>query len=290
MSNIVFIGLGNMGAPMAHHLAQAGHTLTVANRSTAKVTTWLGGNAGSALTGKTLPDNVDAVILCVSRDADVEEWLVDNGIINQLKPGSLIIDHSTTSAGLAENMGRIAAEKGVYFCDVPVSGGQQGAINGQLSLMAGCDSEAYETLCQITAPYTKAIAHMGPVGAGQKTKMVNQICVAGLIQALAEGVHFAQQNDLDVGKVMALVGQGAASSWQLQNRHETMHKGEYDHGFAVDLMHKDLQICLEQALASNAELPVTQQVDQYYQELIASGNGSKDTSALLLRLQNHRPT
>lgn len=286
MSNIVFIGLGNMGAPMAHHLAQAGHVLTVANRSPSKVDTWLDNNKGSAITATTLPANTDAVILCVSQDKDVNEWLVDNGIINQLKPGSLIIDHSTTSADLAENMARIATERGVFYCDVPVSGGQQGAINGQLSLMAGCEPEVYEQLRKITAPYTKAIARMGPVGTGQKTKMVNQICVAGLIQALAEGIHFAQQNNLDVDKVMTLVGQGAASSWQLQNRYKTMNNGDYEHGFAANLMHKDLQICLEQAHISGAQLPVTQQVDQYYQELIAQGDGGKDTSALLLRLQN----
>lgn len=286
MSNIAFIGLGNMGAPIAHHLAQAGHVLTVANRSPSKVDTWLDNNKGAAMTATTLPTNTDAVILCVSRDEDVNEWLVDNGIIEQLKPGSLIIDHSTTSADLAENMARIATERGVFYCDVPVSGGQQGAINGQLSLMAGCEPEVYEQLRKITAPYTKAIARMGPVGTGQKTKMVNQICVAGLIQALAEGIHFAQENNLDVDKVMALVGQGAASSWQLQNRYKTMNNGDYEHGFAANLMHKDLQICLEQAHISGAQLPITQQVDKYYQELIAQGDGGKDTSALLLRLQN----
>ncbi len=285
--NILFIGLGNMGAPMAAHLANAGHSLTVTNRSSEKVSKWLESNPGKPLSAPdALPGQTDAVILCVSRDKDVEEWLIDNGIINQLKPGALIIDHSTTSADLAERMAEAAAKNGIFFCDVPVSGGQQGAQNGQLSLMAGCAPEVYEKLVEITEPYTKAIAHMGTPGCGQKTKMVNQICVAGLIQSLAEGIHFAQESGLDAEKVMELVGQGAASSWQLVNRHKTMIDGDYDHGFAVSLMHKDLQICLQEAKASGLSLPVTELVDSYYQQLESEGNGSKDTSSLLLHLQN----
>lgn len=284
--NILFIGLGNMGAPMAAHLANAGHALTVTNRSQSKITQWLGNNVGQALPSPdALPAETDAVILCVCRDEDVEEWLIDNGIINQLSPGALIIDHSTTSAGLAERMATAAAENDVFFCDVPVSGGQQGAENGQLSLIAGCAVEAYERLEDLTAPYTKAIAHMGEPGCGQKTKMVNQICVAGLIQSLAEGIHFAQESGLDAEKVMSLVGQGAASSWQLLNRHETMIKGNYNHGFAVSLMHKDLQICLQEAKVRGVDLPVTAIVDAYYQQLESGGNGDKDTSSLLLRLK-----
>ena len=284
--NILFIGLGNMGAPMAAHLANAGHSLTVTNRSAEKISKWLEINPGQPLSAPdALPGQTDAVILCVSRDKDVEEWLIDNGIINQLKPGALIIDHSTTSADLAERMAEVAAKNGIFFCDVPVSGGQQGAQNGQLSLMAGCAPEVYEKLVEITAPYTKAIAHMGAPGCGQKTKMVNQICVAGLIQSLAEGIHFAQESGLDAKKVMELVGQGAASSWQLINRHKTMIDGDYDHGFAVSLMHKDLQICLQEAKASGLSLPVTELVDSYYQQLESEGNGNKDTSSLLLRLQ-----
>ncbi len=285
--NILFIGLGNMGAPMAAHLANAGHSLTVTNRSAEKISKWLEINPGQPLSAPdALPRQTDAVILCVSRDKDVEEWLIDNGIIDQLKPGALIIDHSTTSADLAERMAEAAAKNGIFFCDVPVSGGQQGAQNGQLSLMAGCAPEVYEKLVEITAPYTKAIAHMGTPGCGQKTKMVNQICVAGLIQSLAEGIHFAQESGLDAEKVMELVGQGAASSWQLVNRHKTMIDGDYDHGFAVSLMHKDLQICLQEAKASGLSLPVTELVDSYYQQLESEGNGSKDTSSLLLHLQN----
>jgi len=294
MKNILFIGLGNMGAPMAGHLANAGHALTVTNRSKSKVDLWLSQYSGAALPaiaeGPLQLSDTDVVILCVSRDEDVREWLIDNGIINALKPGALIIDHSTTSAMLAEQMADAAAEQGVFFCDVPVSGGQQGAIHGQLSLMAGCDTKTYDDLCEVTSPYTKAIARMGDPGAGQKTKMVNQICVAGLIEALAEGIHFAEQNGLDTKKVMELVGQGAASSWQLINRHESMIDGEYDHGFAVSLMHKDLQICLQQAAQSGTSLPVTELVDRYYGELESQGDGTKDTSALLLRLQRNHMT
>lgn len=296
MANIVFIGLGNMGAPMASHLAKAGHKLTVANRSSEKVSKWLTNintennlkHQPQALSGTSLPKDTDVVILCVSRDSDVEEWLIDNGIILQLSKHSIIIDHSTTSAKLAETMAIAAAKQEIFFCDVPMSGGQQGAQSGQLSLMAGCDPLVFEKITTLLSPYTKAIAHMGTPGAGQKTKMVNQICVAGLIQALAEGINFAQNNGLDVKKVMELVGQGAASSWQLINRHNTMIQGEYDHGFALSLMHKDLQICLEQAAQIGTPLPITQLVDGFYQELEATGHGNKDTSALLLHLQKQR--
>jgi len=290
MATIVFIGLGNMGAPMAAHLAAAGNTLYVANRSPEKVNQWLESHPGTALQGTTLPADTEAVIFCVSRDEDVREWLIDNGIKDQLKPGSVVIDHSTTSAILAEEMATECEKSGIFFCDVPVSGGQQGAQSGQLSLMAGAADAVFNKVEALTAPYTKVIAHMGPPGSGQKTKMVNQICVAGLIQALAEGVHFAQNNDLDVEKVMQLVGAGAASSWQLINRHQTMIDGEYDHGFAVSLMHKDLQICLKQAAEAGIELPVTSQVDDYYADLERTGHGNKDTSALLLRLKENGNT
>lgn len=292
MANIVFIGLGKMGAPMAAHLAKAGHKLTVTNRSPEKVTQWLSDIdletdiTPTALVGHALPNDTKVVILCVSRDEDVREWLIDNGIIAQLSAKSIIIDHSTTSATLAEEMANQAAKEDIYFCDIPVSGGQQGAQSGQLSLMVGCNPTIFEQITAITAPYTKAIAHMGTPGSGQKTKMVNQICVAGLVQSLAEGIIFAEKNNLDVKKVMQLVGHGAASSWQLLNRHDTMIAGEYDHGFAIDLMHKDLQICINQAVKSNSPTPITQLIDQYFQELQALGHGNKDTSALLLRLQS----
>ncbi|HBS41632.1 MAG TPA: 2-hydroxy-3-oxopropionate reductase [Oceanospirillales bacterium] len=286
MADILFIGLGVMGAPMAAHLASAGHAVTVTNRSPAKVDNWLQKHKGSALPHPIPPRlDLDAVILCVGNDNDVREWLTVKGLLPALKPGTLIIDHSTTSATLAEEMAARCAETGVYFCDVPVSGGEQGAINGQLSLMAGCDSAAYDTLVSLTAPYTKAIAHMGPPGCGQKTKMVNQICITGLVEALSEGILFAQKAGLDVDKVMQLVSQGAAGSWQLSNRYKTMLAGEYDHGFAVELMCKDLDICLDQAGKLGLELPVATLVSGYYRELMLAGHNRKDTSSLLLRLQ-----
>ncbi|WP_370315656.1 NAD(P)-dependent oxidoreductase [Thalassolituus sp.] len=287
MANIVFIGLGNMGAPMAAHLATAGHSLTVHNRSPEKTHQWLSKNPGTELpAGSPLPEDTDAVILCVSKDSDVREWLIDNGIIKNLKPGAVIIDHSTTSSSLAEEMARTARKYECHFCDIPVSGGQQGAQSGQLTLMAGCDEKVTTRVSELCKPYTRAFERMGPPGAGQKTKMVNQICVAGLIQSLAEGVNFAEKNGLDTTKVMALLSQGAAGSWQMSNRHSTMIQGDYDHGFAVSLMHKDLQICLRQAEESRTEIPVARLVDEYYAELEASGHGQKDTSALLLRLQS----
>lgn len=285
MANIVFIGLGNMGFPMAGHLASAGHSLTVHNRSREKVDAWLAQYPGQALTGTSLPHGTDAVILCVSRDEDVREWLIDNGIIANAAPGLLIIDHSTTSAALATEMGDIAEKSGSYFCDIPVSGGQQGAQSGQLTLMAGCDGKVFSRVKELCRPYTRAIEHMGPPGSGQKTKMVNQICVAGVIQSLSEGINFAMQAGLNAEQVMTLLGQGAASSWQMVNRHQTMIEGRYDHGFAVSLMHKDLQICLKEASAQNIPLPMATAVDAYYAELEATGHGQKDTSALLLRLQ-----
>lgn len=286
MSDILFIGLGVMGAPMAGHLANAGHSLTVTNRSSGKVDRWLDAHKGTALRTP-IPANldIDAVVLCVGNDNDVREWLTVKGLLPALKPGTLIIDHSTTSATLAEDMAALCAEAGCFFCDVPVSGGEQGAINGQLSLMAGCADEAYDKLVGITAPYTKAIDHMGPPGSGQRTKMVNQICITGLIEALSEGMLFAQKAGLDVDKVMQLVAQGAAGSWQLSNRYKTMLAGEYDHGFAVELMCKDLGICLDQAEKLDLELPVATLVNGYYHELMQAGHNRKDTSSLLLRLQ-----
>ena len=286
MSNILFIGLGVMGSPMAGHLVSAGHTLTVTNRSVGKIDSWLNKYSGTALPDPVPADlEIDAVILCVGNDNDVREWLTVKGLLPALKPGTLIIDHSTTSATLAEDMAALCAEAGCFFCDVPVSGGEQGAISGQLSLMAGCAAEAYETLFSITAPYTKAIDHMGLPGSGQKTKMVNQICITGLVEALSEGMLFAQKAGLDVDKVMQLVSQGAAGSWQLSNRYKTMLAGEYDHGFAVELMCKDLGICLDQASKLDLDLPVATLVSGYYRELMLAGHNRKDTSSLLLRLQ-----
>lgn len=284
MAIIAFLGLGNMGYPMAGHLANSGHQLQVFNRTHSKAERWANEFAGTACTDAiTAVQNAEAVILCVGRDNDVRELLNDQ-LLSQLQPGTLIIDHTTTSARLAEELAARCAERGLRFADVPVSGGQQGAINGQLSLMAGCAENDYGDVIRFTAPYTRLIERMGNPGCGQKAKMVNQICVAGLIQALAEGLQFARNAGLDVEQVMKVIGQGAASSWQLQNRHQTMLNGEFNHGFAVDWMRKDLQICLQEALHNGSSLPVTALVDQFYGELQQQGAGKLDTSALLLRL------
>lgn len=288
MATLAFIGLGNMGYPMAGHLANNGHSVRVYNRTPARTAQWLSEYQGEGF------DNIshtvrhcDAVILCVGRDDDVRDILTgQHNAIAAMNPGTLIIDHTTTSAHLAEEMASAAKNAGLRFSDAPVSGGQQGAINGQLSLMVGCDSRDYDEIQRLTAAYSRTIERMGEIGSGQKTKMVNQICVAGLIQALAEGLHFAEKAGLDRDKVMSVISQGAAGSWQMSNRHQTMIAGEYQHGFAIDWMRKDLDICLEEAYRSNTELPVTALVNHYYQELQSMGAGRLDTSALLLRLQN----
>lgn len=288
MATLAFIGLGNMGYPMAGHLANNGHSVRVYNRTPARTAQWLSEYNGEGF------DNIsnavrhcDAVILCVGRDDDVRDILTgQHNAIAAMNPGTLIIDHTTTSALLAEEMASAAKASGLRFSDAPVSGGQQGAINGQLSLMVGCDANDYDDVRRITVAYTRTIERMGEIGSGQKTKMVNQICVAGLIQALAEGLHFAEKAGLDRDKVMGVIAQGAAGSWQMSNRHQTMIAGEYQHGFAIDWMRKDLDICLEEALRNNTDLPVTRLVNDYYRELQSMGAGRLDTSALLLRLQN----
>lgn len=285
--SIAFIGLGNMGYPMAGHLAQAGHAVTVYNRTTRKAQQWAKEFGGTFSTN--LKDTVSAaqaVFLCVGRDEDVRSLLIEQNALNYLPSNALVIDHSTTSAQLAAEIHKACSERHLRFADAPVSGGQQGAINGQLSIMLGCNIDDLGEIKTLTAPYTGTLERMGTVGAGQKTKMVNQICVAGLLQALAEGMRFAENAGLDVEKVMQLIGQGAASSWQLKNRHKTILDGEFEHGFAIDWMRKDLQICLQEAADNGSSLPITALVDQFYGELQQQGKGKFDTSALLLRLPN----
>lgn len=284
--NITLIGLGNMGAPIASHLAEH-HQITVFNRNPNKTDLWLTQNPThkAASNAKQACQNSDVLILCVSNDQDVEQLIFgEQGASESLKAGSLIIDHSTTSRDLAKHTHKQLRKIGIHYVDAPVSGGQQGAINGQLTIMCGADEQVIEQVKSITQPYTKTFSHMGEVGSGQLTKMVNQICVAGLIQALAEGINFGQKAGLDVNKVMETLGNGAASSWQMINRSQTMIQQEFDFGFAVDLMHKDLNICLDTANKIDAALPITTLVNQYYEELQNQGNGSLDTSSLLLRL------
>lgn len=285
---IAFIGLGNMGAPMASHLNQAGHELTVYNRSQYKAEEWLKQhpNQAIAFNAKDCSKHCEVLILCVGNDQDVEQLIFGpQGAVNALQRGALVIDHSTTSSELAKRMHSKLNELQIDYVDAPVSGGQQGAINGQLTIMCGGDNSPAQRAEKITQCYAKSFTHMGEIGSGQLTKMVNQICVAGLIQALAEGIHFGQQAGLDIEKVMNTLSQGAGSSWQMANRHETMNKGEFDFGFAVDHMRKDLGICLNSARELNANLPITALVNQFYGELQKQGNGKLDTSSLLLRLK-----
>ncbi|MFY9178754.1 MAG: NAD(P)-dependent oxidoreductase [Venatoribacter sp.] len=286
MAIIAFLGLGNMGYPLAGHLAKAGHHLQVYNRTFAKAEQWVNEYSGQVFTHpSSAVANADYVFMCLGRDDDVRQVLIQQQTWMQIKTNALVVDHTTTSALLAEEIANLCHTRHVRFADAPVSGGQQGAQNGQLSIMLGCQEQDFQELKEIMAPYTKAIERMGGIGAGQKTKMVNQICVAGLIQALAEGLNFAQNAGLDAKQVMQVVGAGAASSWQLLNRHQSMLDGHYEHGFAVDWMRKDLQICLQEAAHNGSSLPITALVDQFYGELQKQQKGKLDTSALLLRLQ-----
>lgn len=288
MTAIAFIGLGTMGYPMAGHLARAGLTVKVFNRTTSKADAWCTEFKGSKAESPAAAANgADVVITCVGDDNDLRSIILsDNGIHAGIKPGALLIDHSTVSAVVSREIADLLESDGVRFVDAPVSGGQQGAINGQLTIMCGGAETDISQAEHVMQHYAKAITHMGPVGNGQLTKMVNQICVAGLVQGLAEGMHFAEQAGLDVQKVIDAISQGAASSWQMVNRHKTMIAGQYEHGFAVDWMRKDLAICLGEARQTGALLPVTALVDQLYAEVQAMGGGRLDTSSLLLRLKS----
>ncbi len=287
MTMMTFIGLGAMGYSMAGHLKNAGHQVSVYNRTTSKAESWANDYAGIAV--PILSDAVkeaEVVMICAGKDTDVDSLMNrEHGILDSIRPGTLIIDHTTTSATLAESMSRTAQSVGSHFVDAPVSGGEQGAINGQLSLMVGCDESIYNTVKNFTAPYTKSIARMGSTGAGQKAKMVNQICIAGVLQGLSEGLNFAIENGLDPLQVIDVIQNGAAGSWQMTNRHKTMLDDEYNHGFAVDWMRKDLAICLDQANQSGVSLPLTALVDQFYADVQLMEGGRMDTSSLLKRMQ-----
>jgi 3-hydroxyisobutyrate dehydrogenase len=285
---IGFIGLGNMGYPMAGHLQKAGFHVNVFNRSPAKSSLWQTEFGGIRVDNPQQLQHCDVIISCVGNDKDVLNLFTGTHGLMQLCPaGTLFIDHTTIAADTAKDLANIAQRHQQRFMDAPVSGGQQGAINAALTIMCGAEPNTFQQASQILSCYGKKIEHMGPPGSGQLTKMVNQICVAGLIEALAEGIYFGQNAGLDMHKVMALLGNGAASSWQMINRHQSMLDGQYNHGFAVDHMHKDLTICLTQAENLNIELPVTRQVTEYYREIQQDKGGRQDTSALLLRLQKH---
>jgi len=282
-----FIGLGVMGYPMAGYLAKNDHDVTVYNRTAAKAEAWCQEYGGqSAATPAAAARDAEIVFCCVGNDDDVREVLLgDDGVLAAITSGSMIVDHTTASATVAREVAAIAADKSVGFLDAPVSGGQAGAENGQLTVMAGGTSDDFERAAPAIDCYAKAITHIGPVGAGQLAKMVNQICIAGVVQGLAEGLHFAKQAGLDPAVVIESISKGAAQSWQMENRWQTMVNGEFEFGFAVDWMRKDLAIALDEAAENGANLELTRLVDQFYAEIQELGGKRWDTSSLIARLK-----
>lgn len=284
---IGFAGLGVMGGPMARHLVHAGHEVTGFNRSIQKAADWAALTGGrSAQTVEAAAEGAEVFILCVGNDDDVRR--VVSEALPHVQPGAVIVDHTTTSAVVAREMADITSATGCFFIDAPVSGGQAGAENGQLSVMAGGDAGALARTEPALKSYSKAIKHMGPSGSGQLAKMVNQIAIAGVVQGLAEAVHFAQSAGLDTDAVYEAISKGAAQSWQMDNRWKTTARGEFDFGFAVDWMRKDLGLVLDEARANGARLEMTALVDSYYAEVQAMGGARWDTSSLAARLQKHR--
>ena len=286
MADVAFLGMGVMGAPMAGHLAGAGHAVRVYNRTAQKAEDWAGRHGGTAAaTPAAAAEGCEVVMACVGNDDDLRGiCLGDEGAFAGMAEGSLFVDHTTVSAEVTRELAGIAAERGIAWVDAPVSGGQAGAENGQLVIMCGGAQADYDRAEPIMAAFAKLTKRMGDVGAGQLTKMVNQICIAGLLQGLSEAMTFAQKAGLDGEAVVDVIQGGAAGSWQMVNRHKTMLAGEYDHGFAVDWMRKDLAICLAEAENIGAPLPGTALIDQYYKDVQAMGGGRWDTSALMARL------
>ena len=286
MNHKGFIGLGVMGSPIAGHIKKAGYEVTVFNRSEKKATAWqklYGGEIANS--PAELAENCDMVFLCVGNDEDVEEIITGKGgVLESMGPGGIIIDHTTTSAVLAKKIAIKSLEKEIFFIDAPVSGGEVGAKQGTLTVMAGGDKEAFERSQKIIQLYSKYSKRMGDSGTGQLTKMVNQICIAGLIQGLAEGMHFSEQAGLDTKEVIDVISKGAAQSWQMVNRWETMLEDNYNHGFTVDWMRKDLTFALEEALVNGSKLEITKLVDSFYSDLQHQGGGRWDTSSLFKRL------
>ncbi len=284
---VAFIGLGVMGYPMAGHLARNGHDVTVYNRTGAKARAWSQEHGGTiANTPAEAAVNAEISFSCVGNDDDVRDVILgDDGILAGAAKGSTIVDHTTASAALAREIHRAAVDESVRFLDAPVSGGQAGAEKGQLSIMIGGDAEVFERVVSVMQSYGKAVVRIGDVGSGQLAKMVNQICIAGLVQGLSEGLHFAKRAGLDVATVIAAISKGAAQSWQMDNRWETMVAGEFNFGFAVDWMRKDLAIALDEAKQNGARLEVTELVDRFYAEVQAMGGCRWDTSSLIARLE-----
>lgn len=288
MGSVAFCGLGVMGGPMAGHLAKAGHEVTVYNRTGAKALAWVAEHGGKAApTPAEAAVGAEVVFMCVGNDDDVRAVaLGERGIVAGLAPGAILVDHTTASADVAREVAAACVAAGVGFVDAPVSGGQAGAENGVLTVMCGCDDEAvFQAARHVIGAYARACELMGPVGSGQLTKMVNQLCIAGIVQGLAEGVNFAQRAGLDPARVFDVIGKGAAQSWQMDNRAATMAKGEFDFGFAVEWMRKDLAICLAEAAHNGARVPLAALVDQFYAQVVARGGQRWDTSSLIDLLQ-----
>jgi 3-hydroxyisobutyrate dehydrogenase len=288
MAKVAFLGLGVMGYPMAGHLKnKGGHEVTVYNRTAAKAEKWVAQHHGRlAATPKLAAEGQDFVMACVGNDDDLRQvTLGPDGAFAGIKPGAVFVDHTTASAGIARELHAQARERGFDCIDAPVSGGQAGAENGTLTVMCGGDAGPYARAESVILAYARMCKLLGPAGAGQLTKMVNQICIGGLVQALAEGIHFAKRAGLDVEAVIETISKGAAQSWQMENRYKTMSAGKFDFGFAVDWMRKDLSICLAEARRNGAHLPVTALVDQFYSEVQKMGGRRWDTSSLFARLE-----
>ena len=286
MAKIAFLGLGVMGGPIARHLAGAGHDLTVYNRTADKAQAWVAAHGGrAAATPAEAADGQDVVMSCVGRDADLEAvTLGPDGAFAAMRAGALFVDHTTVSAEIARRLDAEANARGLLSVDAPVSGGQAGAENGQLSIMCGGSDAAMAAATPVMQAYAKRIVHVGGPGAGQVTKMVNQICIAGVLQGVSEGLRFAQKAGLDLDKVLESISGGAAQSWQMENRWKTMSEDKFDFGFAIDWMRKDLGLALAEAERNSAQLPMTELVDSYYADVVGMGGGRQDTSALVRRL------
>jgi 3-hydroxyisobutyrate dehydrogenase len=289
---VAFIGLGVMGGPMAGHLARAGHRVTVYNRTAARAEAWVaqhaaeGLSASMALTPREAAQEADIVFLCVGNDDDLRSVVLGaDGALAGLRLGGLLVDHTTASADVARELAALAAAQGGEFIDAPVSGGQAGAVNGVLTVMCGGDAVAFETVQPVAMAFSRAITLLGESGAGQLAKMVNQICIAGLVQGLSEAIAFGQNAGLDMKQVLDVIGKGAAQSWQMDNRGNTMVDDQFEFGFAVDWMRKDLGLVLDEARRNGSRLPVTALVDQFYAEVQAMGGQRWDTSSLVRRLR-----
>jgi len=285
-----FLGLGVMGYPMAGHLKKAGHDVTVYNRNPAKASAWVAEYGGmSAATPAEAAKGAEIVLACVGRDSDLREvTLGSQGCFDAMAKGSIFVDHTTASATIARELDAAAKARGFGFVDAPVSGGQAGAVNGKLGIMCGGDADTYACVEPVIQVYAKLAKRLGPAGSGQITKMINQICFGATLQGLSEGFSFARASGLDIEAVVAVISQGAAQSWQMDNRHKTMAAGQYDHGFAVEWMRKDLSIVLDEARNNGVSLPVTAMVDQFYAEVENMGGKRWDTSSLFARQETAR--